>query len=176
MPHGYTGKILRVNLSTSEISVEEPSDHFYRMYMGGWNIIAHYLLKELPPGIDPLSPDNLLVFATGVVTGAPIAGAGRSTVGAKSPLTGGFGEADVGGWWGTELTMAASTPSSSQGGRKSQFTCGSRMALLRSDRPNGCGGCLRPMLRLPYGRNWETSRCGWPRLAWPVSVCRASRR
>ena len=105
MPYGYAGKILRVNLSTSEIMVEEPDDLFYRNYMGGWNIIAHYLLKELPPGVDPLGPDNLLIFATGVITGNPVAGAGRSQVGAKSPLTGGFGEADVGGWWGAELTM-----------------------------------------------------------------------
>lgn len=106
MPYGYASKILRVNLSTGEITVEEPDDLFYRKYMGGWNIIAHYLLKELPPGVDPLGPDNLLIFATGVVTGNPVAGAGRSQVGAKSPLTGGFGEADVGGWWGAELTMA----------------------------------------------------------------------
>lgn len=106
MPNGYTGKILRVNLSTREVSIEEPDARFYRRYLGGWNIIAHYLLKELPRGIDPLSPDNLLIFATGIVTGNPVAGAGRSQVGAKSPLTGGFGEADVGGWWGAELTMA----------------------------------------------------------------------
>ena len=106
MPYGYAGKILRVNLSTSEITVEEPDDLFYRKHMGGWNVIAYYLLKELPPRVDPLGPDNLLIFATGVITGNPVAGAGRSQVGAKSPLTGGFGEADVGGWWGAELTMA----------------------------------------------------------------------
>jgi len=106
MPHGYTGKILRVNLTTGETTVEEPDARFYRTYMGGWGIIAYYLLKELPPGTDPLGPDNLLVFATGVVTAAPVGGAGRSAVGAKSPLTGAFGGAEVGGWWGTELTMA----------------------------------------------------------------------
>jgi aldehyde:ferredoxin oxidoreductase len=106
MPYGYTGKILRVNLSTGEISVEEKDGRFYRTYMGGWGIIAYYLLKELPPGIDPLGPDNMLIFATGVVTGAAVGGSGRSTVGGKSPLTGGFGGAEVGGWWGTELAMA----------------------------------------------------------------------
>ncbi len=106
MPYGYTGKILRVNLSTGEIGVEEQDERFYRTYMGGWGIIAHYLLKELPPGIDPLGPDNLLIFATGVVTGATVGGSGRSAVGGKSPLTGGFGEADVGGYWGAELVMA----------------------------------------------------------------------
>jgi len=106
MPYGYHGKILRVNLSTGETSLEGLDDRLYRTYMGGWSLIAHYLLKELRPGADPLGPENRLIFATGVVTGAPVAGAGRSQVGAKSPLTGGFGEADVGGWWGAELTQA----------------------------------------------------------------------
>ena len=106
MPYGYTGKILRVNLSTGEISVEEKDDLFYRTYMGGWGVIAYYLLKELPAGVDPLGPDNMLIFAAGVVTGATVGGSGRSAVGGKSPLTGGFGEADVGGWWGAELVMA----------------------------------------------------------------------
>jgi len=106
MPYGYHGKILRVNLTTGESAIEEPDGLFYRTTMGGWNLIAHYLLKELRPGADPLGPENRLIFATGVVTGTPVAGAGRSQVGAKSPLTGGFGEADVGGWWGAELTQA----------------------------------------------------------------------
>jgi len=106
MPNGYCGKILRVDLTSGQLSVEEPGELFYRTYMGGWGTIVHYLLKELPPGVDPLSPENMLIFATGVVTGSPVAGAGRSCVGAKSPLTGGFGEADVGGWWGAELTRA----------------------------------------------------------------------
>jgi aldehyde:ferredoxin oxidoreductase len=106
MPYGYTGKILRVDLSTGAISVDEPDERFYRTYMGGWGIITYYLLKELSPGVEPLSPENLLIFATGVVTGAPVGGAGRSAVGAKSPLTGGFGVGEAGGWWGTELTRA----------------------------------------------------------------------
>ncbi|NLE46606.1 MAG: aldehyde ferredoxin oxidoreductase family protein, partial [Chloroflexi bacterium] len=106
MPNGYAGKILRVNLTTGELAVEELDERFYRTYMGGWGLIAHFLLKELPTGVDPLGPENMLIFATGVVTGTPVAGAGRSAVGAKSPLTGGFGEADVGGWWGAELAHA----------------------------------------------------------------------
>ncbi|RLC78516.1 MAG: aldehyde ferredoxin oxidoreductase, partial [Chloroflexi bacterium] len=51
-------------------------------------------------------PENLLIFATGPVTGAPISGSGRHTVGAKSPLTGGFGASEAGGFWGTELKRA----------------------------------------------------------------------
>ncbi len=106
MPNGYTGKVLRVNLTSGNIAVEEPEENFYRHYYGGSAVTAHYLLQELPPGTDPLSPANILVFAPGVVTGVPVAGCGRNSVGAKSPLTGGFGDAQVGGYWGAELKLA----------------------------------------------------------------------
>lgn len=103
---GYMGRILRVDLSTGEITVERPDARFYRTYVGGWGFVAYYLLKETAPGVDALGPDNLLVFAGGPVTGAPVAGGGRSVVGAKSPLTGGFGAAEAGGWFGAELRQA----------------------------------------------------------------------
>ena len=53
MAFGYVGKILRVDLSTGKTWIEEPDDKFYRTYVGGRNIIAHYLLKEAPAGADP---------------------------------------------------------------------------------------------------------------------------
>ena len=106
MGYGYEGKILRVNLSTGTISREEPEDDFYRRYLGGTALIGYYLLRELKPGIDPLGPDNKLVFATGVVTGVPVGGTGRNSVGAKSPLTGAYGDAQAGGYWGVELKHA----------------------------------------------------------------------
>ena len=100
------GHLLRVNLSTSTWSVESLDEQFRRLYLGGWGFIVHYLLSELPPGADPLGPDNKLIFAAGALTGSAVGGSGRSAVGAKSPLTGGFGEADVGGFWGAELVHA----------------------------------------------------------------------
>jgi aldehyde:ferredoxin oxidoreductase len=103
MAYGYNGRILRVDLSNKEISMEEPDDNFYRRYMGGRGFIGHYLLKELKPKVDPLGPDNKLIFATGVITGGRIGGSGRNSVGAKSPLTNGYGEAEAGGYWGPEL-------------------------------------------------------------------------
>jgi aldehyde:ferredoxin oxidoreductase len=106
MAGGFHNKILRVDLTSSQISVEEPGEVFFRTYFGGWALIAYYLLKEVEPGTDPLGPDNLLIFAPGVVTGAPCGGSGRHAVGAKSPLNGGFGEGDVGGFWGAELKRA----------------------------------------------------------------------
>jgi len=106
MPYGYIGKILRVNLSYEKLSTEELGDAFYRRYFGGRGMIGYFLLRELAAGIDPLSPENKLIFATGPVTGVPISGSGRNSVGAKSPLTGGYGEAEVGGYWGAELKRA----------------------------------------------------------------------
>ena len=106
MNNGCNGKILRVNLTSSSIQVDEPGEDFYKTYFGGWGFVAYYLLKEVPPGTDPLGPDNKLIFALGPLTGAAVAGAARNAVGAKSPLTGLFGEADVGGWWNAELKRA----------------------------------------------------------------------
>jgi len=106
MPYGYHGRILRVNLTDGRVWVERKDDTFYRRYFGGWGIIAYYLLRELRAGVDPLSPENKLIFAAGVVTGVPIPGSGRNAVGAKSPLTGGFGASEAGGFFGAELKKA----------------------------------------------------------------------
>jgi aldehyde:ferredoxin oxidoreductase len=106
MSNGYTGKILRVDLSNRNITGETHGDTFYRRYIGGWGIVGYHLLKELPPMIDPLGPENKLVFAAGPITGVPLPGNGRNAVGAKSPLTGGFGVGEAGGYWGAELKHA----------------------------------------------------------------------
>ena len=103
---GYWNKILHVDLPSRSWTIEEPGDEFFRRYGGGRGLIAHYLLKHVPAGADALGPDNVLVFAPGVLTGAPFPGNGRHAVGAKSPLTGGFGEAEAGGFWGAELKKA----------------------------------------------------------------------
>ena len=71
MPFGYNGKILHLDLSSGSIDVESLREEFYRTYMGGSGLIGYYLLKMLKPGTDPFSPDNVLVFAPGVMTGAP---------------------------------------------------------------------------------------------------------
>ncbi len=106
MPNGYHDKILRVNLSNGRIIVERPGQVYFRRYLGGWNIIADVLLREVPPRADPLGPANKLIFAPGVVTGIPLSGSGRNAIGAKSPLTGAFGAAEVGEFWGAELKRA----------------------------------------------------------------------
>lgn len=103
---GYLGKILRVDLMSGTTGVEEKNEGFYRRYWGGRGVIAYYLLDEVPQGADPLGPENVLVFAAGPITGVPLAGSGRNSVGAKSPLTGGYGDAEGGGFFGAELKRA----------------------------------------------------------------------
>ncbi len=104
--YGYTGKILRVDLSRGATSIDSLDELFCRRYIGGAGFIAYYLLKELEPGVDPLGPENKLIFALGPVTGVPLSGSGRHCIGAKSPLTGGYGKAEIGGFWGAELSKS----------------------------------------------------------------------
>lgn len=106
MPHGFNDQILHVDLSDRSWHIERPGEAWFRKYGGGRGLIAYNLLKHVPADADPLGPENVLVFAPGVVTGAPVPGAGRHSVGAKSPLTGGFGEGEAGGFWGAELKRA----------------------------------------------------------------------
>jgi len=106
MPHGYNGKILHVDLTNGKFRVEEPGEAFYRKYMGGSALAMHYLLKEMRPGADPLSPENILVLALSVLTGAAISGQSRMTAAAKSPLTGAIGDSQGGGFFPAELKFA----------------------------------------------------------------------
>ncbi|MEW6751364.1 MAG: aldehyde ferredoxin oxidoreductase family protein [Candidatus Latescibacterota bacterium] len=106
MPNGWNGKVLRVDLSSGRIGVEEPGEGVYRRYLGGGGLGAYYLLREVPRGADPLGPDNKLIFMTSPINGVPLSGANRYSAVAKSPLTGGYGESEAGGYWGPELKMA----------------------------------------------------------------------
>lgn len=106
MPYGYNRKILRVDLDSGSIGIEEPHETLYRRYLGGGTFALYYLLNELQPKSDPLGPANVLIFSGSVISGTPAVGLSRFSVAAKSPLTGGFGEAEAGGWWIPELKGA----------------------------------------------------------------------
>jgi aldehyde:ferredoxin oxidoreductase len=103
---GYAGKILRVDLSNGTFEVTEPDEQFYRKYVGGACLGAYYLLKEMGAGIDPLAPENMIVFSISSLTGAPISGNARHCVTTKSPLTGTIASSEGGGFWGPELKFA----------------------------------------------------------------------
>jgi len=106
MVGAFNGSYLRVDLTAGTAKVEDVPDLTYRMYLGGSAMAAYILTRDLQPGVDPLGPDNILVFATGPANGSPLSGTTRFTAAAKSPLTGGFGEGEAGGWWGPELKFA----------------------------------------------------------------------
>ncbi len=106
MPNGYNGKILHVDLTKGKLEIEEPSEAFYRKYMGGSAMGMYYILREMPRGADPLGPDNVLTLFTGVTTGASISGQSRINANAKSPLSGGIGDAQGGGFFPAELKFA----------------------------------------------------------------------
>jgi aldehyde:ferredoxin oxidoreductase len=106
MQGAYNGKFLRVDLTGGTTQTEEVPELIYRMYLGGGAMGAYWLARELKPGVDPLGPDNVLIVSTCLTTASPISGSNRFSVVAKSPLTGGYGEAEAGGWWGPELKLS----------------------------------------------------------------------
>ena len=100
---GYHGRILHLDLTREETRIEEPPETLYRVTAGAGILAARLLLEHTVAGIDPLGPDNLLIFANSVASGVPLAGLARHVVCAKSPLTGGIGEARVEGPWSAAL-------------------------------------------------------------------------
>jgi aldehyde:ferredoxin oxidoreductase len=106
MLYGTTAKVLRVDLSTGSIEIKQLSEEFYRLYPGGKALAGYILLNEVPAHTEPFDPQNRLVLANGLLTGAPVSTATRYVASARSPLTNGYGESEAGGFWGPELKMA----------------------------------------------------------------------
>ncbi|HOW22455.1 MAG TPA: aldehyde ferredoxin oxidoreductase family protein [Sedimentibacter sp.] len=103
---GYTEKIIRVDLTNKTIKIEKLNMDYAKEYIGGRGLATKYLYEEIDPQIDPLSPENKLIFMTGPVTGTNATCAGRFNVVAKAPLTGTIGAANSGGYFGPELKFA----------------------------------------------------------------------
>lgn len=107
MAYGYMGKILFVDLSTGEIREEKPDEKLYRDFIGGYGVGARIVFSRQKAGIDPLGPENTLGFMTGPLTGTDFPFGGRYTVFVgKSPLTGGWGDANSGGDFGPYLKFS----------------------------------------------------------------------
>ncbi len=106
MADGYTGKILRVDLTTGKIATEPINREWAKHHIGGKGLGARYLFEELKPGVDPLSPDNVLMIWTGPLVGTMVPLTSRYAVITKSPLTGTFLDSYAGGYFGPELKYA----------------------------------------------------------------------
>ncbi len=94
--YGWTGNILRVNLTTKKVSKETFSEDFAKTWVGGRGFAAKILFDELAPGIDPLGPENKFIVALGPIAGIPAPNTGKTVVAAKSPITGGYGDGNLG--------------------------------------------------------------------------------
>src|SRR4030066_330409 len=140
--NGWTGKSLRVNLSTGEVTHEEIDHDILKAFLGGRGLGAYFIHCEVPPTIDPLGPENLLAFCTGPLTGTTVPTSGRSSVSTLSPLTHTIFDSNSGAAFGSRLKWAGYD------------------ALLihgRSDKPvwlevNGDGASLHPANGL-WGKN-----------------------
>lgn len=106
MYNGYSGKILRIDLSTQKTQIEATSQNLARRFIGGTGLAGYLLYQEIPQGIDPLGPKNKLFFCTGPATGTVWPTAGRMAVVSKSPLTEIWAESHVGGHLGPEIKYA----------------------------------------------------------------------
>ena len=104
--NGYLGKILRVDLDQARLWDEDLNEDYARAYVGGSGLAARYLYDMLEASTDPLDPRNPLFFLTGPLVGTSMTSAGRYSVCARSPLTGIWGEANSGGFFGPELRYA----------------------------------------------------------------------
>ena len=104
--HGYAGKILDVDLTSASLSETELDRTFALNYMGGKGFGARILYDQLPPQCDPLSSENIIVFATGPLTGTLAPSSGRFEVCTKSPATGLWLDSNCGGFFGPELKFA----------------------------------------------------------------------
>ncbi|MEY4363100.1 MAG: putative oxidoreductase YdhV [Pseudomonadota bacterium] len=102
----WAGKILRVNLTAGTVKSEPLNMQWAKEYLGSRGLGSKYLVSEIDPKVDPLSPDNKIIWATGPLTGTMASTGGRYTVITKGPLTGAIACSNSGGYWGAELKMA----------------------------------------------------------------------
>jgi len=104
--YGYQGKVLRVNLCTEEMRIEDLPEELMLNYLGGRGFNMKRLYDEVPPEVDPLGSENKLFIGVGPLTGTLFPGAARVNFSAKSPQTGILGDSNAGGFFGPELKFA----------------------------------------------------------------------
>nr|MCU0969828.1 aldehyde ferredoxin oxidoreductase [Rubrivivax sp.] len=102
----WAGKILRVDLAAGTVKSEPLNMQWARDYLGSRGLASKYLVEEVDPKVDPLSPANKIIWATGPLTGTMASTGGRYTVVTKGPLTGAIACSNSGGYWGAELKCA----------------------------------------------------------------------
>ena len=103
---GWTGKLVRADLTAGKATIEEIPRQWLEEYIGGRGLADRYLFEEMDPTVDPLSPDNKIIFTTGPLTGTPVPCGARYMVVTKGALTNAITTSNSGGHWGPELKFA----------------------------------------------------------------------
>jgi aldehyde:ferredoxin oxidoreductase len=106
MAGGYMGKILLVDLTEGKLAIESPDEKLCRDYIGGYGVGARVLFDRQKAGVDPLGPDNIFGILTGPLDGTQALSGTKFTVVGKSPLTGGWGDSNSGGYFGAFMKFA----------------------------------------------------------------------
>ena len=104
--YGYAGAILRIDLSNATVRKEPLPDSLVKNFIGGRGFVAKLLYDEIVPGIQPFDPQNMLIAATGPLTGHFLPASGKTHFGTKSPATGGYADSNMGGHFGPQMKYA----------------------------------------------------------------------
>jgi len=104
--YGWIGQVLHIDLTKGSVNIEPLDKNLAHNFIGGRGINSRILYNEVKPAIDPLSPQNVLIFGTSPITGTSAPSSPRCTVSAKSPLTGILGDANFGGFFSWHLKRA----------------------------------------------------------------------
>ena len=165
---GWHGKILRINLTNEQSTVETINPQTARDFIGGRGWAIKYLYDEVDPSVDPLAPENKLIFATGPLTGTPAPTGNRYMVVTKAPLTGAVACSNSGGVYPTEMKRTGFDMFIFEGQAERPVYVGSTTARWRSARPSTCGARRSPR---PRTRFWKRPipRPGWLASARPAS-------
>jgi aldehyde:ferredoxin oxidoreductase len=102
----FNKKLAIIDLSKNKVTIKQTPDSLKKLFLGGRGLNTYYLYKMLKPGIDAFSPDNVLIFGTGFLTGTLVPNSSRFNVSAKSPETGILGDSNCGGFFSAELRYA----------------------------------------------------------------------
>jgi len=103
---GWTGSFLKIDLTNSKSTIEHYEERLASNFLGGRGFAAKILWDRLKAGTDPLTPENLLIFATGPLTGIGLPNSGKLVIASKSPLTGGYGDGNTGSWAAVNIRKA----------------------------------------------------------------------
>jgi aldehyde:ferredoxin oxidoreductase len=106
MIYGYAGLILRIDLSINTVRKEPLSESLAETFIGGRGFVAKILYDEIPLNIEPFDPENMLIAATGPLTGHFLPASGKTHIGTKSPATGGYADSNMGGHFGPQMKYA----------------------------------------------------------------------